>query len=123
MPSHDHGLLASFKFAWAGIVHTVRTQRNMRIHLAVALIVAILAIGLRLDSVRDAVLVVTMMIVLTSEMLNTVIEAAIDLSSPEYHPLARIAKDVAAGAVLTTAIGAAIVGLLILGPALWTLVF
>ncbi len=109
-------LWASFAFAWQGIVHVVRTQRNMRVHLGAAAAVLAAAALLGVSRVELAVLLLCIMAVLSLEMLNTVVEAVVDLATEEYHPLAKIAKDVAAGAVLVTSIGAACIGLLILGP-------
>lgn len=109
-------LWASFAFAWQGIVYVVRTQRNMRIHLAVMVAVLVAAALFHLSRIELAILLLCILAVLALEMLNTVVEAVVDLATEEYHPLAKIAKDVAAGAVLVTAIGAACIGLLILLP-------
>jgi diacylglycerol kinase len=99
--------------------YALRTQRNTRIHLTIAAIVIALGIWLGLSFTEWAVLVLTIGFVLVSEMLNTVAEALVDLVSPEYHPQAKIVKDVAAGVVLLGAIIAVLVGLLVLGPLLW----
>jgi diacylglycerol kinase len=99
--------------------HVLRTQRNARIHLSLALAVIVLGLWLGLSRIEWAIIVLTIGLVLAAEAFNTVAEAAVDLATDEYHPLAKIAKDVAAGAVLLMAITAAIVGLLILGPPLW----
>ena len=112
-------LWKSFGHAAAGIVHVLRTQRNARIHLAVAIAVVLLGLMLRLPRLHWAVLVITIGMVFIAEFVNTVIEALVDLISPEIHPLARVAKDVASGAVLVLAVMAAVVGLLILGPPLY----
>jgi diacylglycerol kinase len=90
----------------------------MRVHLILGLGAFLLAIALGLDTARDAVLALTVTLVLATEMINTVVEAVVDLVSPTYHPLARVAKDVAAGAVLVTAFGAVLVGLFLFLPAL-----
>jgi len=111
-------LFHSFQYAFAGLWYALRTQRNARIHLLAALAVTAMGLWLRLDAPRWAVLALTIALVIFAEMLNTVIEAIVDLITPEYHPLAQIAKDVSAGAVLVTAIAAVVVGLLILGPPL-----
>jgi len=111
-------LLASFRFAGQGIAYVIRTQRNMRIHLGVAGCVLALAGAVGVSRLELAVLLLCILAVLTLEMLNTVVEAVVDLATGEYHPLAKIAKDVAAGAVLVMSGGAAIIGLLILGPPL-----
>jgi diacylglycerol kinase len=112
-------LLTSFKYAFWGVWHVVRTQRNARIHLSVALAVIVLGLWLGLDRIEWAIIILTIGVVLAAEAFNTVAEAAVDLATAEVHPLAKIAKDVAAGAVLVTAMAAVIVGLLILGPPLW----
>jgi diacylglycerol kinase (ATP) len=112
-------LLTSFKYAFGGVWHVLRTQRNARIHLLVALVVIALGLWLGLSRTEWAIIVLTIGLVLAAESFNTVAEAAVDLATAEFHPLAKIAKDVAAGAVLLTAITAVIVGLLILGPPLW----
>lgn len=109
----------SFGHALAGIWHALRTQQNMRIHLTAMLSVVIVGLYLNLDAVRWAILALTIGMVLVAEMFNTVAEAAMDAATTEFHPLVKIAKDVAAGAVLIAAIVAVIVGLLVLGPLLW----
>ena len=114
-----HGLIGSFRFAFAGIGYLFRTQRNARIHAVIAVIVCIVAAWLRVTRVEWAILVLSIACVLILEGLNTALEAAVDLASPQIHPLAKIAKDVTAGMVLIAAIASAIVGLLILGPPLW----
>lgn len=96
-----------------------RTQRNARIHVLVAVCVVALGVWLQLDAVRWALLTLTIVSVLVGEAVNTVIEALVDLLSPEYHERARIAKDASAGAVLLLSLAAVVVGLLILGPPLW----
>jgi diacylglycerol kinase (ATP) len=112
-------LLTSFKYAFSGMWHVLRTQRNARIHLLVALGVIVLGLWLGLSRTEWAIIALTIGLVLVAESFNTVAESAVDLMTGEYHPLAKIAKDVAAGAVLLMAITAVVVGLLILGPPLW----
>jgi diacylglycerol kinase len=107
--------IESFRCAFAGIWHTLRTQRNAQIHLAFTLIVILLGLFIGLGPTKWAILVLTIGLVLAAEMLNTAAEAAMDYVTTEYHPQVKIVKDVAAGAVLVTAIAAVIVGLLILG--------
>lgn len=116
-------LWKSFGYALAGLKHAVGTQRNLRIHLAIALCVVGLGIYLELDFRDWAILAITIGAVITGELINTVVETVVDLASPEYHDLAKIAKDVAAGTVLVMALTAIAVGLLILGPPLWDLLF
>jgi diacylglycerol kinase len=116
-------LVRSFGFAFAGLAFLLRTQRNARIHLVVGAIACALAAWLRVSRLEWAVLVFTIALVVILEGLNTAVEAAIDLASPEIHPLAKAAKDLAAGMVLVAAIASVAVGLLILGPPLWARVF
>jgi diacylglycerol kinase len=96
-----------------------RTQRNARIHLVVGAFAAGLAAWLQISRGEWAILVLTIAAVIILEGLNTAIEAAVDLAQPDPHPLAKVAKDVAAGMVLVAAIASVAVGLLILGPPLW----
>ncbi|GAB4538588.1 MAG: diacylglycerol kinase family protein [Anaerolineae bacterium] len=112
-------LVTSFKYAFSGVWYVLRTQRNARIHLLVALGVIGLGLWLGLTRTEWAIIALTIGLVLAAESFNTVAEAAVDLATAEYHPLAKIAKDVAAGAVLLMAIAAVVVGFLILGPPLW----
>lgn len=115
----SRSILESFRFAFSGLSYALRTQRNTRIHLAVAVAAMALGLWLGLAPTQWAVLALTIGFVLVSEMLNTVAETLVDLISPGYHPLAKVVKDVTAGAVLLAAIIAVIVGLLVLGPPLW----
>lgn len=90
----------------------------MRFHLGAAAAVMLLAALLQLRALEWALLIGACALVLAAELLNTAIEKAVDLAMPERHPLAGVAKDAAAGAVLVAAIGAALIGLLVLGPPL-----
>lgn len=114
-----HGLVRSFGFAFAGLWFLLKTQRNARIHVAVGAVACGLGAWLRISRVEWAVIVFTIALVLILEGLNTAVEAAIDLASPDIHPLAKAAKDLAAGMVLIAAIASVAVGLLVLGPPLW----
>lgn len=109
-------MIRTFGHALTGLAHAVRTQRNARIHLAVT--VAVIGVGawLRLELQEWALLTMAASLVWVSELLNTALEALVDLVSPDPHPLARVAKDVSAAAVLIAAFAAALVGLLTLGP-------
>ncbi len=112
-------LLRAFGHAFSGLFYAIRTQRNMPIHLVIAAGVVALGLWLGLSAVQWAILALTISSVLAAELLNSGLETVVDMVSPEYHPLAKRAKDVAAGAVLLAAIFAVVVGLLILGPPLW----
>jgi diacylglycerol kinase len=114
----EHPLLASFGYAFAGLRYTFRTQRNFRIHIAIALLALLAGLLLGLSWVEWAVVAVMVVLVLAAEMVNTMVEALVDLVTREYHPLAKVAKDVAAGIVLLTAIGSVVVGLLVYLPKL-----
>jgi diacylglycerol kinase len=111
----------SFGFAFAGLAHAWRTQRHLRIHVGIGLLALVFGAALGLDPAEWAVLLLTITAVLVLEMLNTVIESAVDLASPGYHPLAKVAKDVAAGAVLVAALGSVAVGGALFLPRLWRL--
>jgi diacylglycerol kinase len=113
--------LRSFKFAFEGIAHAFKTQRNFRIHCGITLLVLVMGLALRISLDQWAILFVMIALVFFAELVNTALEAIVDKVSPEIHPLAKVAKDCTAGAVLVTAIGAIIVGLLIFGPKLWAL--
>ncbi|HEX7734310.1 MAG TPA: diacylglycerol kinase family protein [Ktedonobacteraceae bacterium] len=115
--------LLGFGYAFHGLWYTLRTQRNARVHLAAALLVTIAGLLLRVSALEFALLAIAIAGVFIAEMFNTVFEICVDIAQPGYHPLARIAKDVAAGAVLVSAILAVLIGLFVLGPHLWTLLF
>jgi len=104
---------SSFHYAFSGIMYAVRTQPNMRVHLIVAALVLVATLLLRLDRLYIIAVVVTIVAVLSLELVNTAIEAVVDLLTVAHHPLAKTAKDAAAGAVLIATIGAVIVGYLV----------
>lgn len=114
-----HSLLASLNYAFSGIYYCLRTQRNMRIHVAAGFTAMALGIWLALPLMHLAIVSIVASLVVTMEMLNTAIENAVDLATHRRHPLAKVAKDVAAAAVLVSAINALLVGLLLMGPPLW----
>lgn len=110
-----HKLIKSFGYALFGIRTSLKEQ-NMRIHLFSAVIVVIAGVLTGISITEWLVLIITIALVIGSEMINTAIEAVVNLASPEYHPLAKQAKDVAAGAVLVFAVASVIIGLLIFLP-------
>ena len=112
-------LTRSFRNAFSGISYALRTQRNTRIHLGITLVVLILGAWLRIGVDDWVPLIIVAGLVWTAELINTALEAAIDLASPQEHSLAKVSKDVSAGAVLLAAATAAVVGILILGPPLF----
>lgn len=104
---------SSFHYAFAGILYAVRTQPNMRVHLFIAALVLVATLLLRLERIYIVAIVITIVIVLALELMNTAIEAVVDLLTVAHHPLAKTAKDAAAGAVLVATIGAVVAGYLV----------
>jgi diacylglycerol kinase (ATP) len=106
-------LVESFNFAVEGIIHVLRTHRNMRIHVAAAVIVLVLGLVLGVSRVELVALLVSITFVLIAEMINSAIEATIDIATSSFDPLAKLAKDIAAGAVLIASLNAVVVGYLV----------
>lgn len=115
------GLIRSFGFAFAGLGWMLRTQRNAQIHVAITCAVIIAGFALRVSTGEWLALILSITLILALEALNTAVEAVVDLVSPQPHPLAKRAKDVAAGAVLLGAIGVALVGVIVFLPRLLAL--
>jgi len=113
-----HAFLRSFSFAGQGVWYAVRTQRNMRVHCAAALAAIIAGAVLRIGPVQWACVSLAIGMVLVAEIFNTVVEAMIDLQTQRFHPLAKIAKDGAAGAVLVASIAAVGVAIAVFVPRL-----
>ena len=111
----------SFSFAGQGVWHVVRTQRNMRVHLLAAAAAVAAGLVLRISAVDWACVLAAIGLVLTAEALNTVVEALVDLCTGEFHPLAKIAKDAAAGAVLIVSVAAVSVAIVIFLPRFFAL--
>ena len=110
--------IKSFKYAFEGWWYVLRSQHNAWIHAVISIAVFVLGFWLQIPLRDWAVIVLTMMAVWMAEFMNTAIEAVVDMTMPQYHPLAKAAKDVAAAAVLVGAVGAVLIGLLLLGPPL-----
>ena len=102
-----------FRYAFAGIAHAIKGQLNIKIHLLVAALVTALGFYFRVTSTEWCVLILTITLVLSLELVNTAIENLVDLVSPNQHSLAGKIKDIAAGAVLIAAMSAAIIGIII----------
>lgn len=109
-------LLKSFGFAFSGIIRVIKEERNIKIHLVAALFVMALAFYFNMSRNDWLILLLIITIVISLELVNSSIEAVVDLASPELHPLAKKAKDVAAGAVLVAAIISVIIGVLLFFP-------
>jgi diacylglycerol kinase len=112
-------LLHSFGCAFAGLGYVLRTERNTWIQLALDALVIAVAAWLNLSLLEWAVLLLTLGVLFAAEVGNTALERLVDLASPDYHELARAAKDAAAGAVLAVALTTIAVCLLVLGPPLF----
>lgn len=111
----------SFGYAGEGLAYLARTQPNFRVHLLATIGVVGTAVGIGATAIEIGVLVLAIGLVLLGEAVNTAIEALVDLTSPVVHPLAKVAKDVAAAGVLLAAGAAAVAGVAILGPRLYGL--
>jgi diacylglycerol kinase len=109
----------AFGHAFRGWWHVLKTQQNAWIHSVVATLIIILGLWLGIPARDWAVIVLTIAMVFTAEFINTAIEAVVGVGGGGGHPLAKVGKDVGAGAVLVSALAAALIGLLILGPPLW----
>ncbi len=116
--SKKHWAPKSFSFAFEGLKSASKNEPNLRIHLLFAVIVISLGLVLKLKALEFAIIILTISLVITLELINTMLEALVDLVSPEIRPAAKLAKDVAASAVLVSAITSIIVGLLIFLPRL-----
>ena len=114
--------IQSFRNAFRGWGYVIRTQRNAWIHAVVTIVVIALAFFLQIHLLEWAILFIAITIVWLAEFLNTALEAVVDLASPQEHQLAMRGKDVSAAAVLISAISSILIGLLILGPPLWTVI-
>ena len=116
-------LLVSFKYAWAGVSYAFQTQRNFRVHVGVGILAVGLGMFFHLKPVEMAVIGLTSGLVLVMELLNTAIESVVDLTVEQnYHELAKIAKDCAAGAVLVSALAALLVAGMLLLPRMLELI-
>jgi diacylglycerol kinase (ATP) len=109
----SRSLIESFNYAVSGIIYTLKTERNMKVHLVIAIIVILSSLFFDFSKVELLILFFAIALVLITEMINTAIEKTVDLITDDFHPLARLAKDIAAGAVLIAAINSLIVGYLL----------
>ena len=122
-PTASRGrLVRSFGYAFRGIGVMIRTQANARIHAVATMLAVAAGFWFGISRGEWCAVITAIGLVWTAEGLNTALEAVVDLASPEQHPLAGRAKDVAASAVLCAAIAALAIGVLIFGPRLWVLV-
>jgi diacylglycerol kinase len=113
---HIKKLSASFKYALTGIMYVLKHDQNLRIHVVIAALVLLIGMILHITTFELSILLVMIILVICAEMINSTIEQMVDLITTEHRKQAEIAKDVAAGMVLITAIGAVVVGILVLLP-------
>jgi diacylglycerol kinase (ATP) len=106
-------VIESFNFAIEGVIHVLRTQRNMRLHFAAAVVVIVVAVAVGVSKIELSLLLVSIAFVLVAEMINTAVEGAIDAATTSFDPMAKLAKDIAAGAVLIASVNAVAVGYLV----------
>ena len=112
-PRKAPSLVESFNFALEGLIHVLRTQRNMRIHFAIAIAVLVVGLFIGVNRLELIALLLAIAFVLIAEMINSAIEHAIDVATTSFDPLAKLAKDIAAGAVLIASINAIAIGYLV----------
>ena len=115
-------LRQSFRYALRGFRYALQSERNLRIHSCTAMLVLLLSAWLRLTKIEWLLIILAIALVFIAEMFNTVVELMIDLITTEQSPLARRAKDIAAGAVLVAALTATAVGCAVFGPRLWLII-
>ena len=106
-------VIESFNFAIEGVIHVLRTQRNMRLHFAAAVGVIVVAVAVGASKIELSLLLISIAFVLVAEMINTAVEGAIDAATTSFDPMAKLAKDIAAGAVLIASVNAVAVGYLV----------
>ena len=109
-------IINSFKYAIEGIIASFKSERNMKIHVLATIIVLILGLILKINIVEWCFCIISIVLVISAELLNTAIENIVDMISPEKNEKAKLIKDISAGAVLVLAIGAFIIGMIIFIP-------
>lgn len=118
-PITSRNRVVSLGYALAGWLYMLRRQKNTRIQAVASIGVMVLALWLEIDTVKWALLILTITIVWMAEFLNAAVEAAINLASQELHPMAKVGKDVASAAVLLGVVASILIGGLLLGPPLF----
>lgn len=106
-------IIRSFHFAVVGLIYALKTQRNMRIHFGAAVLVLLAGPFFRLSGIETLLLFLAVFLVIITELINTAVEKTVDMFTESYHPLAEIAKNTAAGAVLVAAVNSVVVGIVI----------
>lgn len=115
-------IINSFKYAIEGLVSSFKTERNMKIHIMAMIIVIALGIFTKLNKIEWCIITIAIVMVISAELFNTAIETVVDMVSPQKNPQAKLVKDIAAAAVLVLAIGAAVIGIIIFGPKIVTII-
>ena len=116
MVNKSKNVISSFKYAFQGMFSALKTERNLKIHITIMILVIIAGIVLKISKIEWIICIILFGLVIGGEMLNSAIETVVDIAMPEINPKAKFAKDVAAGAVLIFAISSAIIGLIIFIP-------
>lgn len=118
MVNKSKNVISSFKYAFQGMFSTLKTERNLKIHVTIMILVIIAGIVLKISKIEWIICIILFGLVIGGEMLNSAIETVVDIAMPDINPKAKFAKDAAAGAVLVFAIASAIIGFMIFGPKL-----
>ena len=118
MEKKNKKLINSFKCAIQGIIQAMKTERNVKIHITIMILVIIAGIVLKISKIEWIICIILFGLVIGGEMFNSAIETVVDIAMPDINPKAKFAKDAAAGAVLVFAIASAIIGFMIFGPKL-----
>ena len=118
MVNKSKNVRSSFKYAFQGMFSALKTERNLKIHVTIMMLVIIAGIVLKISKIEWIICIILFGLVIGGEMLNSAIETVVDIAMPDINPKAKFAKDAAAGAVLVFAIASAIIGFMIFGPKL-----
>ena len=118
MVNKSKNVISSFKYAFQGMFSALKTERNLKIHVTIMLLVIIAGIVLKISKIEWIICIILFGLVIGGEMLNSAIETVVDIAMPDINPKAKFAKDAAAGAVLVFAIASAIIGFMIFGTKL-----
>ena len=118
MVNKSKNVISSFKYAYQGMFSALKTERNLKIHVTIMILVIIAGIVLKISKIEWIICIILFGLVIGGEMLNSAIETVVDIAMPDINPKAKFAKDAAAGAVLVFAIASAIIGFMIFGPKL-----
>ena len=116
MKKKSKKIINSFEYAFEGIFTSFKTERNMKIHVLIMILVILTGVILKIDKMDWIICIILFALVIGGELFNTTIETVVDMIMPEKNEKAKIAKDISAGAVLVLAIGAAIIGIMIFLP-------